>query len=129
MDGDQAPLLQIVAVKQKYNCLMMVDEAHAIGVFGDNGAGLVNEQGLSQKVELIFGTFGKALGSFGAWLTCSDQIKDYLINFCRSFIYTTALPPAIIAANIASLDLMTKDASRRQQHRRQQHSRETDGTV
>jgi len=113
MAGDRAPLGELVALKEKYNCNIMVDEAHATAIFGEKGGGVVEEEGLIDQVELIMGTFGKALGSFGAYLACSKKIKEYLINRCRSFIYSTALPPAVIAANIASLDLIKNEPFRR----------------
>ena len=113
MDGDSSPLLEMVKLKEKYNCTLMVDEAHATGIFGPEGSGLVEEYNLTDRVELVMGTFSKALGSFGAYLACSDKIKQYLINKCRSFIYSTALPPAVIAANLASLDLVADEPQRR----------------
>lgn len=113
MDGDKAPLKELVDLKNKYNCHLMVDEAHATGIFGKNGAGLVEEEGLSDQMDLIMGTFGKALGSFGAYLACSDKIKQFLINKCRSFIYSTALPPSVIACNIKSMELVKKEPFRR----------------
>lgn len=113
MDGDKAPLKGIVALKEKYNCRMLVDEAHATGIFGKNGSGLTEEEGLSEKIEFIMGTFSKAMGSFGAYLACSKDIKDYLINTCRSFIYSTALPAPVIAADIAAIDVIKKEPHRR----------------
>jgi 7-keto-8-aminopelargonate synthetase-like enzyme len=91
----------------------MVDEAHATGIFGPNGAGVVEEQGLSDRIELIMGTFSKALGSFGAYLACSEKVKQYLINSCRSFIYSTALPPAVIAADIEAVNIVRDEPFRR----------------
>ncbi|MBI5573040.1 MAG: 8-amino-7-oxononanoate synthase [Elusimicrobia bacterium] len=113
MDGDRPFLKQMVELKEKYGCQMMVDEAHATGIFGKNGSGVVEEEGLTNKVELIIGTFGKALGSFGAYLACSKNITEYLINTCRSFIYSTALPPSIISANITGLELIKEEPFRR----------------
>lgn len=113
MDGDRPPLKELVVLKEKYNCKIMVDEAHATGVFGENGAGVVEEEGLAEEIELVMGTFSKALGSFGAYLACSGKMREYLINSSRSFIYSTALPPAVIAANIASLDLIQDEPYRR----------------
>jgi 8-amino-7-oxononanoate synthase len=113
MDGDKAPLKGLAALKEKYNSMLMADEAHATGIFGKNGTGLVEEEGLSGRIDLIMGTFSKALGSFGAYLCCSEEMKNYLINSCRSFIYSTALPPAVIAANIISLDLVKEEPFRR----------------
>lgn len=114
MDGDRAPLKDIVDLKEKYNCTLMIDEAHATGIFGKNGTGIAEEDGLIEQVDLIMGTFSKALGSFGAYLAAAGEIKEYLINTCRSFIYSTALPPAVTAVNIASLDLVREEPFRRQ---------------
>lgn len=113
MDGDRPLLKKLVNLKERYNCEIMVDEAHATGIFGKNGSGVVEEEGLTDKIDFIMGTFSKALGSFGAYLACSKRIKDYLINSCRSFIYSTALPPSVIAVNLASLDLIKKEPFRR----------------
>ncbi|PIQ86147.1 MAG: 8-amino-7-oxononanoate synthase [Candidatus Omnitrophica bacterium CG11_big_fil_rev_8_21_14_0_20_43_6] len=113
MDGDRAPLKELVRLKEKYNCRMMVDEAHATGVFGESGSGVVEEEGLSAQVDLIMGTFSKALSGFGAYLATSRNIVDYLVNTCRSFIYSTALPPAVIAGNLASLKLIKDEPQRR----------------
>jgi 8-amino-7-oxononanoate synthase len=113
MDGDIAELHRLVEIKEKYDCKILVDEAHATGIFGKDGAGMVEEQGLNDGVDLIMGTFSKALGSFGAYLACSREVKTYLINTCRSFIYTTALPPPVVAANIASLELIKEESFRR----------------
>jgi 7-keto-8-aminopelargonate synthetase-like enzyme len=114
MDGDKPPLKEIVDIKDRYNCFLMVDEAHATGIFGQNGAGVVEEQGLSDRIELIMGTFSKALGSFGAYLACSEKVKQYLVNSCRSFIYSTALPPAVIAADIEALNIVRDEPFRRE---------------
>lgn len=113
MDGDKCPLKDLVNLKEKYDCQLMVDEAHATGIFGRNGAGVVEEEGLEKQVDFVMGTFSKALGSFGAYLAASRNIVDYLVNTCRSFIYSTALPPSVIAANIASIDLVGKELFRR----------------
>lgn len=113
MDGDRAPLGELVNLKEKYNCRIMVDEAHATGIFGENGSGIVEEQGLTDKVDLNLGTFSKALGGFGAYIACSKDVRNYLINTCRSFIYSTALPPSVIVANIASLKLIKEEPFRR----------------
>ena len=94
MEGDLAPLRELVELKERYKCMLLVDEAHATGVFGPQGRGCVEEQGLSEQVDLVMGTFSKALGSFGAYLAASGVLIDYLVNTARSFIYSTALPPA-----------------------------------
>jgi 8-amino-7-oxononanoate synthase len=113
MDGDRAPLKQIVELKERYGFSLYVDEAHATGVFGDHGAGVVEQEGITDQVDFIMGTFSKALGSFGAYVACSQLDKTYLINACRSFIYSTALPPAVIASNIAALKIIETEPERR----------------
>ncbi|MGA2774851.1 MAG: 8-amino-7-oxononanoate synthase [Candidatus Omnitrophota bacterium] len=114
MDGDKAPLKKIVRLKEKYDCEIFLDEAHATGVFGPQGSGLAQEEGVEGKVDFIMGTFSKALGSFGAYLAASEKTIDYLINTCRSFIYSTALPPAVIAANLAGIELIKEEPGRRE---------------
>ena len=113
MEGDIPPIGQIVDLKDKYSAVLMVDEAHATGVYGPDGAGIVAEAKLAERVELIMGTFSKALGSFGAYVAASETIIDFLINACRSFIYSTALPPGIVAANLAALETVEKEPFRR----------------
>jgi len=115
MDGDKCPLKELVNLKKEYDCQIMVDEAHATGIFGKNGAGVVEEEGSEKEVDFIMGTFSKALGSFGAYLAASKATIDYLVNTCRSFIYSTALPPSVIAANLASLELVKEEPLRRKQ--------------
>ena len=94
MDGDSAPLNEFANLCEKYNAHLIVDEAHATGVFGNNGRGLVSQAGLENKVFARVHTFGKALGCHGAIVTGNSVLRNYLINFARSFIFTTALPPA-----------------------------------
>ena len=97
MDGDVAPLEELIRLKNKHNCFLYVDEAHAIGVRGNNGLGLLEEMGLMNEAELIVATFGKALASTGAFVACSQTIQAMLVNHCRSLIFTTALPPINVA--------------------------------
>ena len=97
MDGDEAPLAGIVELAEKYGALVMVDEAHATGMYGANGAGIVAKLGLGQRVLVQMGTLGKALGGFGAYIAGCKNLRELLINRCRSFIFTTALPPAVMA--------------------------------
>ena len=97
MDGDCSDLQKLVALKKKYNAFLYVDEAHAIGVRGQNGLGLCEEQNCIPDIDFIVGTFGKALASYGAYIVCDDVIKQYLVNTSRSMIFTTALPPINIA--------------------------------
>ena len=114
MDGDKAPLKEFVRLKEKYDCEIFVDEAHATGIFGARGSGLAEEEHLEEKIDFIMGTFSKALAGFGAYLAVSKKIREYLINTCRSFIYSTALPPSIVACNLASLKLVKEEPYRRQ---------------
>lgn len=100
MDGDIAPLDEIYVLAKKYNCFTIIDEAHATGVLGENG------QGLASKADLIIGTFSKAFGSFGAYIACTQTLKDYLVNKCGGLIYATALPPAVLGAIDAALDIV-----------------------
>jgi 8-amino-7-oxononanoate synthase len=97
MDGDIAPLTKLVELKKKYNCLLVVDEAHGFGVFGQRGLGVVEELGLVKEIDLIMGTFGKAIGSYGAFVTGRKDLITHLINHSRPFIFSTALPPMNIA--------------------------------
>lgn len=92
MDGDFAPIKEINQLAKKYNAHLIIDEAHATGVFGDFGAGIINELGLENDIFARVHTFGKALGCHGAIVLGSKDLRTYLINFARSFIYTTALP-------------------------------------
>ena len=97
MYGDIEDLKKIVELKKKYNCIMIIDEAHAFGVFGEKGLGVAEELGIIDDVDLLVGTFGKAIGSMGAFVTGSKTMIDFLINKSRSFIFSTALPPINIA--------------------------------
>ena len=97
MDGDCPNLEELVALCEKYNCHLVVDEAHALGVFGENGEGVVQSLGLQDKVFARIVTFGKGLGCHGAAIICSEELKSYLVNFARSFIYTTGLSPHSVA--------------------------------
>lgn len=114
MDGDEAPLAAIVELAEKYDAMVMVDEAHATGICGANGAGVVAKLGLGERVLVQMGTLGKALGGFGAYVAGSSALRDLLINRCRSFIFTTALPPAIMAMAMAAIDLVQREPERRE---------------
>ncbi len=106
MDGDRCPLKEIITLKERYDCLLLVDEAHATGIFGPNGGGVIEEEGVSAAVDLAMGTFGKALGSYGAYVAASQAMIDFLINKARSFIFSTALPPNVAAASLAAVQLL-----------------------
>ena len=97
MDGDIADIVKLVELKEKYNCILILDEAHAFGVFGKNGLGITEVLGVTDKIDLIIGTFGKAIGSMGAFVTGDKILIDYLINKARSFIFSTSLPPFDVA--------------------------------
>lgn len=97
MDGDIADLKKLVELKNKYNCLLMVDEAHAFGVFGEKGCGVCEELEILPEIDLLVGTFGKSIGSMGAFAVASKILIEFLTNKARSFIFSTALPPITIA--------------------------------
>ena len=97
MDGDLCPLLELVSLCEKYDAHMIIDEAHATGVIGKKGEGLVQVLGLESKIFGRIHTFGKACGVHGAIVLGSNELRSYLINFARSFIYSTALPEQTIA--------------------------------
>ena len=105
MDGDAAPLRELAGLKDRHGAWLLVDEAHATGLHGATGAGLLAEAGLSARVEIVMGTLSKALGSMGGYIAGSRALIDWLVNRARSFIYSTALPPGVIAASRAAVDL------------------------
>ena len=115
MDGDIAPLPELVTLAEQYGALLMVDDAHATGVLGTGGRGTVEHFGLEGRVQIQMGTFGKALGSFGAYVAGDQGLIDFLVNKARSFIFSTALPPAICAASIAALDIVEQTPALREQ--------------
>jgi glycine C-acetyltransferase len=112
MDGDRAPLAVLLEACRRNRCLFMVDEAHATGVFGPQGRGCVEAEGLAGEIDLVMGTFSKALGAFGAYLAASRTVVEFLVNSARSFIYSTALPPPVIAASLAALRLCAAGETR-----------------
>ena len=103
-----------LSLAEEHGAILMVDEAHATGIYEPNGAGLVAKLGLGDRVLIQMGTLGKALGGFGAYVAGSQALRELLINRCRSFIFTTSLPPAVMAMAIAAIDLIKKEPERRQ---------------
>jgi glycine C-acetyltransferase len=114
MDGDIAPLKEITALARRYGAWLMVDEAHAFGVFGARGAGLVEAMGLEGQVDVQMGTLSKAAGVSGAYVAGSNTLRDYLVNHARSFIYTTAQPSALAVAAGEALRIIRDEPSRRE---------------
>jgi 8-amino-7-oxononanoate synthase len=115
MDGDCAPLQDLAAVCARENAWMMVDDAHGIGVMGASGAGSVEAAGLgSEQVPVLMATLGKALGTSGAFIAGDEVLIEGLIQQARNYIYTTAVPPAVAAATLASLKLLQTEAWRRE---------------
>ena len=113
VDGDQSDMGSLVELARTFDGLLVVDEAHATGVLGRRGMGLCCGKG----VDLIIGTFGKACGSFGAYAACSHRLRDYLVNCCSGFIYSTAMPPPVIGSIDAALDLIpAMDKERKELH-------------
>ena len=112
MDGDVAPLARIVELAQRYDARVMVDEAHGTGCVGVGGRGLVASLALEDEVDVVVGTLGKSLGSYGAYVCCDASIAKYLINTARTLIFSTALPPPAVAAAIAALELLREQPRR-----------------
>lgn len=106
MDGDCAPLPELVLLKQEFDALLMVDDAHGTGVLGAQGRGTAEQYGVSADIDIHMGTLSKAFGGFGGYIAASAEIIDYLVNRARSFIFSTALPPAVVAAAHAALDII-----------------------
>jgi 8-amino-7-oxononanoate synthase len=115
MDGDIAPLPQLAALAAQHDAWLLVDDAHGLGVLGASGGGSVQQAGLdAEQVPLLVGTLGKALGSFGAFVAGSRDVVDLILQRARSYIYTTALPPAVAAATRAALKIVAEEGWRRE---------------
>ena len=115
MDGDIAPVTQLAEITEKQKAWLMIDDAHGFGVLGKNGAGLLQQMNLSQhQVPILMATLGKGVGTAGAFVAGSDDLIEYLIQTARTYIFTTAMPPAIAAATRASLKLVQADNWRRE---------------
>jgi 8-amino-7-oxononanoate synthase len=112
MDGDIAPLEQIVELAQRYDARVMVDEAHSTGTVGPGGRGAVADAGLEHEVDIVVGTLGKSLGSYGAYVCCDKPMAKYLVNTARTLIFSTALPPPAVAGAMAALELLREQPGR-----------------
>jgi 8-amino-7-oxononanoate synthase len=115
MDGDVAPLPDLLALARRHGCRLMVDEAHATGAVGPRGRGSVAAAGLSGEVDVVVGTLGKALGSYGAYVCTGSETIDFLVNTARSFIFSTAPSPPTVAAAAAALELLRSEPKRVEQ--------------
>ncbi len=113
MDGDIAPLPELVGLCRSFSCMLMVDDAHGTGVLGERGRGTAEVFKVEEEVDIHMGTLGKALGGFGAYIAGSSELREFLVNRSRSFIFTTALPPPVLAAGIAALDLVDEEPEMR----------------
>ena len=115
MDGDVAPCEDIAELAAKYNAWFMLDDAHGMGVLGENGFGTAEALNLSQQqVSIVMGTFGKAVGTAGAFIAGSQTLIDYLVNFSKHYVYSTAIPPAQAVATLYSLTHIASDTARRE---------------
>ena len=114
MEGDLAPLPELVQLAQEHNAWLMADDAHGMGVLGRNGGGSLQHYGLStEEVPILMGTLGKALGTAGAFIAGSEDLIEYLIQTARTYVYTTAMPAALAAATLASLNIVITEPQRR----------------
>jgi len=109
MDGDLAPLPEIVALARRYEAITLVDDSHATGVLGKRGRGTAEHFGLEGAIDIEMGTLGKALGGFGAYIAGDRALKEFLINRSRSFIFTCALPPPVLATALAALEVLREE--------------------
>ena len=114
MDGDIAPLPEIVRIAERFDAILMVDDAHATGVMGKNGKGTSEHFGIKKGIHIQMGTLSKALGNLGGFIAGSKNLVDYIRNKARSFIYSTALPPAILAGSLKAIEIAQRDAGPRE---------------
>ncbi|HKJ36970.1 MAG TPA: 8-amino-7-oxononanoate synthase [Solirubrobacterales bacterium] len=117
MDGDVAPLAWLVELARRHDARLMIDEAHAVGTFGPSGQGTIAAAGLSDEVDVTSGTLGKSLGSYGAYVATSAELRDLLVNRARPLIFSTGLPPAVAAAAEAALGIIEREPHRVEQLR------------
>ena len=108
MDGDVAPLADLAELARRHRVRLAVDEAHGVGCLGPGGRGAVHEAGLEREVDVVIGTLGKALGAYGAYVTCDEDVAQFLVNTSRPFIFSTAPPPPAVAGALAALDVLAE---------------------
>ena len=114
MDGDTADLPSLLELCRRFGALLLIDEAHATGLLGADGAGLAQWQGVHGQVPLVMGTLGKALGGFGAFVCCDTALRDHLLNSARGFIFSTALPPPVLGVALEGIRLARAEPWRRE---------------
>lgn len=117
MEGDIAPLEEIIALAEKYGAMTYLDEVHGVGLYGPRGGGVAEERGLMDRVDLIEGTFGKAYGTVGGYIAGSRPVIDAIRSFAATFIFTTSLPPAVLAGSLASVEYLKSSNIERQRQR------------
>jgi 7-keto-8-aminopelargonate synthetase-like enzyme len=113
MDGDIAPLKELVEIKEKYSAILMVDDAHGVGVFGERGGGCCEHFRIQDRIDIQMGTLSKAIGCLGGYISGRKHLIDFLINTARSLIFSTGLPPSVLAAASTSIDLIVEGSNLR----------------
>ena len=119
MDGDTSPIAEIAALAKKYNAMTFLDEVHAVGMYGKYGGGVAQRDGLSDQIDIIQGTFGKAYGAMGGYIASTDTICDAIRSYGSGFIFTTAMPPALAEAALASVSHLRHSSVEREQQQAQ----------